>query len=362
VLLLFLISDVTNYKRARCGRFASSRAANFRGISGQRGLFALGLASVRVFSPSRNEFEIPGKLITIRRCVLDAILCRRAVACGAVAAHAQVDSIEEQETGVLLRSEGLPGKQIRAGAAIVATGADLKLFRRSEGPLPGTSAVAMQCYVQSRFELEEMIATYDRTILPGYAWIFPLGDGLYNVGCGVFFQGRRRQPLNLRTAFGGFIGSFPLAKELMAGADSVSPLRGARLRCSLHGLPPIVGRRILCAGEAVGTTFAYSGEGISKALESGQAAAGALSRALKGGDFTELSAYREYLDSQRALYRGHQRAEAWLRFPWLNDFMSARVRASKRLRSCLARVVDGEADPRHVFSVAGILRSLWGGR
>ena len=46
--------------------------------------------------------------------------------------------------------------------------------------------------------------SFVRAVLPGYAWVFPLGKGWYNVGCGVFHSSRRTAHVNLRRTFAAF--------------------------------------------------------------------------------------------------------------------------------------------------------------
>ena len=65
------------------------------------------------------------------------------------------------------------------------------------------------------------------------------------------------------------------ARELMAGGELQGDIKGAPLRCSLRGArwsrPGL-----LVTGEAAGSTYAFSGEGIGKAMETGLLAAEAL--------------------------------------------------------------------------------------
>ena len=321
------------------------------------------VTAARVFSPSRIEFEVSGDLVTLERRVLDALLCRRAVCKGAVAAQADVSSIRQGSDGTVICIPAGDRRQLLARVVVVATGADIRLLKDTVArPHPHASAVAMRCYVRSTHHVDTMVVSYDRTILPGYAWVFPMGDDLYNIGCGLFWRGRRKRRTNLRTTFNEFVNSFPLARELMDRAETVSPMRGGMLRCSLHGAPALVGDQVVCVGEAIGTTFAYTGEGIGKAMESGQTAASCISKALEAGTMSALAEYPRYLAGLHSLYKGHERAENWLSIPSLNDFISARVQRSRRLRDSLARVVAGAADPREVFSPSGIMRSLRGPR
>jgi len=47
---------------------------------------------------------------------------------------------------------------------------------------PKATPVAARCYVRSSFTIDCSVVSYGRSVLPGYAWIFPLGENEYNVG------------------------------------------------------------------------------------------------------------------------------------------------------------------------------------
>ena len=141
-----------------------------------------------------------------------------------------------------IRLTGTEPLQVRARFAVLATGADTSLGRKAGlATAPTPSAVAVRCYVRSAFEIDRLMISYDRDIVPGYAWIFPLPDGEYNVGCGVFYRNGMKGDVNLRKMFERFVAGFPEARELMAGATDMTPLKGAPLRCGLMGLDATLG-------------------------------------------------------------------------------------------------------------------------
>jgi flavin-dependent dehydrogenase len=160
--------------------------------------------------------------------------------------------------------------------------------------------------------------------------------------------------------FDTFIKEFPVARDLMKGGAFVSPLKGAPLRCGFRGAPPIMGARVIAAGEALGTTFPFTGEGIGKAMETGSIAAAVVEEALKREEFGILSTYGERLEKDiRPRYLGYEVAEDWLSHGWLNDLIASRASRSPFLTHALEGVINESEDPREVFSLAGILRSFW---
>ena len=51
--------------------------------------------------------------------------------------------------------------------------------------------------------------------LPGYAWIFPLGHGAYNLGVACFLGRNSHPQVNIRKALAAFVTNFPLARDLL---------------------------------------------------------------------------------------------------------------------------------------------------
>ncbi|HXG65380.1 MAG TPA: NAD(P)/FAD-dependent oxidoreductase [Blastocatellia bacterium] len=315
-----------------------------------------------VYSPSRVQFDVPGEYLTLKRILLDDLIRSKAVASGAEFRQARVTGIESQPDGPASLSIAGADAPVRARIVLLATGASVELpdrlsFIAHQEP----SAIALRCYVRSKVEFDRLLISYDRSILPGYAWIFPLGGGNYNIGCGAMYGRKNGLRLNLREAFQRFVKSFPIAAEIMRAAEEVTPLRGARLRCGLRGARAIRQGNILVIGESIGATFPFTGEGIGKAMETGEIAAEVAHQALSAGDCERLREYPARVERElRPKFWGYQVAEDWLAHPWLNDLVARRVRRSRYLQESVAGIVNETVDPRQVFSVRGVLRSFFG--
>jgi geranylgeranyl reductase family protein len=314
-----------------------------------------------VFSPSKIEVAIPGEYLTIKRETLDTIIARRAVELRAVFCHGLVRDMTTQPDGrVALTVEGI-AEPFRARFGILATGASVNLLGKA-GMLNRVtpSAAAVRCYMTSRLQIDRLIVSYDRSITPGYAWIFPLGNGEYNVGCGVFYRRSADRKIPLKEMFQRFLEVFPAARELMKGLRAMTPLLGAPLRCSLNGAHVVGKGKIVAIGEAIGATFPFTGEGVGKAMETAEIAARAVAHALTTGSLEELHALPRRL-SQELLprYRGYELAQKWMSHPWLNDLIAWRARRSRGLLDLMRGVISETVDPARVFSFRGVLQSLW---
>jgi len=317
------------------------------------------LDAVRIFSPSQHATDIPGEFMTIRRDVLDFLLAQAAVERGATFAAAEVTNLEEQPDRVVARCRstnvGVAGR-----LAVVATGADIRVVpSRARARADARSAMALRCYARSSMPLDRLIVTFDRSILPGYGWIFPLGNQEFNLGCGVFDRGTGSPSPNLRDMFHTLVDRFPPARELIAHGALTSPLKGAPLRCGLTGVPAYAGGRIVAVGEATGTTFPFTGEGIGKAMETGALAADHVSQALAARSLEALSQLPQVLQTTlEPRYRGYHVAERWLSHAWLSDWLIKRASRSPYLRRAAAGVLNETVDPKEIFSWRGLITSL----
>jgi geranylgeranyl reductase family protein len=316
-------------------------------------------------SPSLNEVEIPGDYLTIKRRLLDTIVVQKAVESGAVFAHGEVQQIAIEPDGLVsVMIEGID-KAFRARIGIIATGVNLRLLHKLNwSARKKPSGVALRCYVRSSLALDRLIIAFykhDPFTVPGYGWIFPMQDHEYNVGFGILSLDRVLQrTINLKKKFKLFVESFPLARELMQQSDRATDLRAAALRYDYEGAYPFVSGPIVAVGEIIGTTLPFIGEGIGKAMESGQLAAEAISSALDSDDLSKLSRYHQQIEFEfKTHYQGYRKAEKWLARPRVNDFIINRFGNSRYAKKILADVIAETKNPRDIFSFKGIFKSLW---
>ena len=314
-----------------------------------------------VSSASRIAFDVESEFLCVKRALLDAALAAAAAESGATMGRARVRRLAVQDDDTV-HAELHDGGCVRARHAIVATGADVSLLaEHGMVTRAAPSAVGVRGYVRSSARIDRLVVSFDRSILPGYAWIFPVGGDEYNVGCGVFTDAADGDPSALRAMLARFQAEFPPARALYEDGVASAPARGARLRCGLSGTRPWDGRSILAAGEAVGATFPFTGEGIGKAMETAALAADAVDRALSGAGRAALASYATRLEHElRPRYHGYTIAQRWLAHPRTNDLVARRARRSRHLRGAMADLLAETVDPRRVFSIAGLARSLLG--
>jgi geranylgeranyl reductase family protein len=319
------------------------------------------LPRATIYSPSRYHFDVPGRFLTLRRKILDNIIAQGAVRAGVTFAEGDIRDMSTGKNGdITLTAFGTEAK-VTGRIIAVATGAQMTFpTRTGMVTRQDPSAVAVRRYVKSDYMLDHMILSYDRSLVPGYAWIIPVGEGVYNVGAGTFYHDEHRSYGKLKKDLDRFLEEFPEGRELMARSSKTSRLTGAALRCGLTGVHPVVHSRVLAVGETIGATFPFTGEGIGKAMETGEIAAGIIDEALRADDAGLLRDYgrriNEYLGPR---YTGYFFAERWLSHPWLNDFMAWRIQHSKYLQARFKEFVSETGDPRKVYALWSIVRSFW---
>jgi flavin-dependent dehydrogenase len=112
---------------------------------------------------------------------------------------------------------------------------------------------------------------FDADLLPGYAWVFPLGDGTANVGLGVR-RDARRGGREHRALWGELLSRGSFLDVLGHDAEPDGPTRAWPIPGAFRPESVAMGR-VLFAGDAARAVDPMTGEGIAQALESGTIAA-----------------------------------------------------------------------------------------
>ena len=325
-------------------------------------------SNVSCVAPRGGRVDVPGTFAVLPRRVLDDLLCRAAVLAGArmVAPARFVEPLESAGTVVGARLRGAGSVQdIRARWVLLATGAVPQALMAAgvcERQLP--SGVALRGYVRNAAMANHIRAldiVWHRALRPGYGWIFPCGDDLFNIGVGItrshqeLKDGRAsmKGDANLREIFAAFTRSYSPALELMQGGELIGELKGAPLRFTLEGAR-LSRPGLLVTGEAAGSTYSFTGEGIGKAMETGIMAAEAL---LSGGDDDMVRGdYEAGLARLKPRFDLYERANRVNAHPWLADLLVWRARKNPRLVKRMSGVLDETSNPGNLVSLKGIVK------
>jgi geranylgeranyl reductase family protein len=334
---------------------------------------------VGCIGPRGGRVDVPGTLAVLPRRELDLILCRAAVAAGArmFAPARFVAPLEDDDgrvVGAQLQSlrpdhRGEATQALRARWVVLATGAvPQALLAAGMSSRHTPSGVALRGYVRNEGMagcIDKLELVWHRSLRHGYGWIFPCRDGVFNIGVGIIDShgerdgGRlaKKDEFNLRRMFEEFTRIHAPARELVGGGAWTSPLKGAPLRCTLEGAK-YSRPGLMVTGEAAGSTYSFSGEGIGKALETGILAAESVvdgrSRAL--ADDAVRARYEAGLLALKPRFDLYARANRVNRHPWLADLLIWRVKKSPKLLWRMSGVLNETTNPGHLVSVKGMLR------
>jgi menaquinone-9 beta-reductase len=153
------------------------------------------------------------------------------------------------------------------------------LRKRDDRPM----GVAVRTYYTSpRHDddyLEAWLDLWDGdSLLPGYGWIFGMGDGTSNVGLGLLNTSQGFQHIDYRALLRRWLAAMP-PEWGFTEENRTQPIRGAALPMGFNRTPHYT-RGLLLAGDAGGMVNPFNGEGIGYALESGEIVARVIAQAL----------------------------------------------------------------------------------
>ncbi|HWD96712.1 MAG TPA: geranylgeranyl reductase family protein [Acidimicrobiales bacterium] len=279
-----------------------------------QGLRAFGFgATLEMNWPEHPIF--PNYGYTITRFNLDGLVADNAAKHGAVVLNGveAIDLVDRTpgRDGQLVSASGVVVKdkesgttsEIRGRYLVIADGQNSRLgrelgvTRNRDWPM----GMALRGYYTSDRHDEPWIDSHldirdtDGKVVPGYGWIFPLGDGRLNVGVGLLSTGGAWKGVNTTKLQEYFVAQ--VSEEWgLSDETSCGPPTGGRLPMGLS-IGPRVGANTLTIGDATGMVNPFNGEGIAYGYESGRLAASVLGEALLNNDETVLRLYDERLDA-----------------------------------------------------------------
>lgn len=319
------------------------------------------VAQVGFVGPRGGRVEVPGQLAVLPRQQFDELLARAAIDAGAEFLQARFEALLEEGgrvVGARLR-QGEQQIELRARWLLLATGAQPKALQAAGLCLrQSPSSVALRGYVHAPSlvgRINSLDIVMSRAVKPGYGWIFPAPDGRFNIGVGVAnsHQGGRKKDINLRQLFDAFVADYAPAAALMREGELLGELKGAPMRCTLQGATPSR-PGLMVIGEAMGSTYDFTGEGIGKAMETALLAADAVLTQPE-----EAAARAQYETGLAALapkYRMYQRANTVYRIPGLIDLLIWRAGRSQRLRQRMAGVLEETSTPGDLITLKGLVK------
>jgi len=167
----------------------------------------------------------------------------------------------------------------RAPLVIAADGSSARLAlqlgvtKRDDRPM----GVAVRRYFTSPRHDDDMLESWlelrapNGDLLPGYGWVFGVGDGTSNVGLGILNTTKAWQDTDYKKLMARWTGSMPTEWQY-DDEHATGPVRGGALPMGFNRQPHYT-RGLLLVGDAAGAVNPFNGEGIAYAMESGRLAA-----------------------------------------------------------------------------------------
>ena len=249
----------------------------------------------------------------VRRRDLDMMVAHNARDAGAVLleGHEAIEPIVERGCvrGAVVRDVDRDVvTEMRADYVVIADGANSR-FGRSLGTSrtkqwPYGTAIRTYWHSPRHADpwIESALDVKDRNgdSMPGYGWIFPVGDGTINVGVGLlstFKNFRQVNTSHLLDSYAHMIadswGIDPTSPECRATSGKI-PMGGSVF--------PKQGATHLVIGDAAGSVNPFNGEGIDYAYETARIGADVLHEAIVTNDASVLTRYPDLLDAEYGQY------------------------------------------------------------
>jgi geranylgeranyl reductase family protein len=246
----------------------------------------------RLELPWPQTESFPDYGLARRRADFDHVLVRHARAAGARVHEGTpvtgpvLDERTGRVVGVTARPAGAghdaPEVTYRAPVVVAADGVSSRfaLALGLEKDVRRPMGVAVRTYFSSpRHDdpwMESHLELWDgkpgeSNLLPGYGWVFALGDGSVNVGLGSVSSTAQATKIDYRELMTRWVPNLPEHWGITPEAQ-LGPVRGAALPMAFNR-KPLYSRGVLLVGDAGGMVSPFNGEGIAYAMQAARRAA-----------------------------------------------------------------------------------------
>ncbi|OAA26460.1 geranylgeranyl reductase family protein [Frankia sp. EI5c] len=253
-----------------------------------KGLRIIG-GGVRLELPWPQLASWPDYGLVRPRADFDEMLARHAVKAGArlLEGTTVTGPVRDDRTGQVVGVTARAGVdrapvEFRAPVVVAADGNSARIAlalgirRREDRPL----GVAVRRYYRSPRSNDDFLESHlelwegpprQSALLPGYGWIFGMGDGTSNVGLGILNTTSAFQNTDYRDLLRRWLSALP-AEWGYGEENATGPVRGSALPMAFNRTPHYQDG-VLLVGDSGGMVNPFNGEGIAYAMESGRIAA-----------------------------------------------------------------------------------------
>ena len=264
----------------------------------------------------------------VPRLKFDALIQEHAVDSGADFKKAQVKDIlieDGKVVGVRARLNGVD-EEIKAKVVIGADGVTSVVARglRPDKHEDGHRAIALRTYITDIEVLPNEVEFYlYRGILPGYAWIFPIGESTANLGLGMRLDRFRDSDKSLEDLVDIFL-EMPAIKERLNRGGELNDTAVWQLNFGSQDMQRAYDGALLI-GDAAGLINPLTGGGIHNGFISSLRAADVVDQAIVKNDFSfaQLAKYDDAVHqaTQQNMRKSYFIQRSLLYFPGWVDLL-----------------------------------------
>lgn len=288
-----------------------------------------------------NHGQLGSDSYVAPRIYFDALIQEHAVASGAEFCQAQAKApiVENGKVvGMRVQANGRI-HDLRAKLVIGADGVTSVVARnlrpKTKQHNDGHRAVALRAYIEDIEELPKEVEFYlYKDILPGYAWIFPIGKNKANVGLGMRLDHFRKKKYNLEKMLQDFLAMPAIKKRLLRGGQLRDVATWQLNFGSQKNLQHVFDGAIL-VGDAAGFINPLTGGGIHNALVSAEIAAQVADEALQANNVSrsKMQVYEQLCHDKmwESMRNSFWMQRTFMHFPSLVDFLVRRMKENSHL-------------------------------
>lgn len=320
---------------------------------------------LRFSSPDQQIINIPlntepeqlmGR--TIPRHLFDDQIAQHALQQGAKFIQGtKINHIEYMTDGILLKSDS---HQFKGQILILAEGSSAPLAKSLGLVKDGPELMAARQYLSGDTNEDQFLEVhFQSSIIPGYNWMFPVGNGRINIGTGTFQQRIKNRELSLRKELERFKHD-PILKGRLEKTEPDGPIEGHPLRTQF-GWSTTHSNRILLVGDAAGLVNPFTGVGIGPGMISGVLAAETIQDIFANGNPAkqDLSAYTKALEKRFAANRkAANRLRKYLSSPNRLNKLFSILNQDPKLAALLGDIFFDKKSPTTAFRLNTLFKVL----
>ncbi len=258
--------------------------------------------------------EFPGHGYIVTRYDLDHAVAENAKRVGAqiLQGHEVVQAVRSQDKRInsLVAKDSKSGDTVEVFAKyfILAEGANSRIARSLGAVRDRTEPMGMairayyetdrsqESWIESQMDLRDERGN----VIPGYGWVFPLGDGRANIGFGLLTNSDKWKSINTTHALERYVSQIGPSWGISNSTIRSRPI-GGKLQMG-HAISPISGENFVLVGDTAGSINPFNGEGISYALETGRLGADTISYVLSNPQINLSKLFQDRLDHDYGRY------------------------------------------------------------